>query len=116
VLAIEDDGAGFEPGTARTGMGLENMRERARALGGTFTLATAPGGGTTARFVVPVRHRTLRDYAKRGLFWLALLAVNVALWKPAHTWEAAVSAIAVVAIARNMIAIVKLRRAGAAWR
>ena len=116
ILAIQDDGAGFEPGSARTGMGLENMRERARALGGTFLLTTAPGEGTTAQFIIPLRHQTLRQYAAKGLVWTTVLALNVILWRPGHVMAAAVSAIAVVAIVRHVVAILKLRRAGATWQ
>jgi NarL family two-component system sensor histidine kinase LiaS len=36
VLAVRDDGHGFELGTARAGMGLRSMRERAEAVGATF--------------------------------------------------------------------------------
>lgn len=116
VLSIQDDGAGFEAGRARSGMGLENMRERARALGGTFMLSSAPGEGTTASFIVPLRHRTVRQYAAKALIWTAVLALNVILWRPGRVMAAAVSALAVVAIVRYAIAIVKLRQSGAIWR
>ncbi|HEY3349761.1 MAG TPA: two-component regulator propeller domain-containing protein [Thermoanaerobaculia bacterium] len=49
-VEVADDGAGFDAparNAAETeGRGLENMRTRAQALGGTFTIAASPGGGT----------------------------------------------------------------------
>ena len=47
ALQLRDDGAGFDvPATlrqARSGLGLTNMRERIEMLGGSFSLASAPG-------------------------------------------------------------------------
>jgi signal transduction histidine kinase len=63
ALVIRDDGRGFEPraylaagGEARRegGMGLGTMRERTRALAGTFRLESAPGLGTTVEVRVPL--------------------------------------------------------------
>nr|WP_315234444.1 cache domain-containing protein [uncultured Albidiferax sp.] len=46
-LQLRDDGAGFDVQAtlrqARSGLGLTNMRERIEMLGGTFSLASAPG-------------------------------------------------------------------------
>ncbi len=58
VLTIADDGRGRDPGQVDTGgLGLVNMRERARQLGGTFELDSRPGRGTTVRVAVPLRAR-----------------------------------------------------------
>jgi signal transduction histidine kinase len=58
VLTVADDGHGYEPGRAADGgLGLVNMRERARQLGGTFELDSRPGRGTTVRVAVPFRIR-----------------------------------------------------------
>ncbi len=48
-VLVEDDGKGFVPGRAEGGerLGLIGMRERAEALGGTLTVESAPGEGTT---------------------------------------------------------------------
>jgi signal transduction histidine kinase len=50
VLAIEDDGVGFEPGRVAAsfegGFGLASMRERVEAIGGALDVHTAPGQGT----------------------------------------------------------------------
>jgi signal transduction histidine kinase len=54
VLEIEDDGRGFEIGSAgsRGGMGLSNMRARAKQLGGALAVQSAPGQGTIVRATV----------------------------------------------------------------
>ena len=58
VLTIADDGRGRDPGQVDSGgLGLVNMRERARQLGGTFELDSRPGRGTTVRVAVPLRAR-----------------------------------------------------------
>jgi len=38
TLTLEDNGIGFDVAQARTGFGLQSMRDRAEAIGGTFTL------------------------------------------------------------------------------
>jgi signal transduction histidine kinase/ligand-binding sensor domain-containing protein len=58
VLTIADDGRGCDPGRpGKGGLGLVNMRERARQLHGTFELDGRPGRGTTVRVTVPFRPR-----------------------------------------------------------
>jgi DNA-binding NarL/FixJ family response regulator/signal transduction histidine kinase/PAS domain-containing protein len=47
---VEDDGRGFEAGTA-PGIGLKSMRERTRALGGILQVEGGPGKGTRVRFM-----------------------------------------------------------------
>lgn len=49
ACVIKDNGRGFDVETQKAGVGLHSMRERAEALGGTFTLESAPGQGTTVR-------------------------------------------------------------------
>jgi signal transduction histidine kinase len=47
ILAVRDDGAGFEPGqAAASNLGLRIMRERAQAIGATLTVDSEPGEGT----------------------------------------------------------------------
>jgi signal transduction histidine kinase len=48
ILAIADNGRGMAPADRLkpASFGLRGMSERARALGGTLTLSSAPGGGT----------------------------------------------------------------------
>ena len=57
VLTVTDDGQGFDAnrvGGVR-GLGLINMRERARQLNGTFELDSAPRRGTTVKVTIPFR-------------------------------------------------------------
>jgi signal transduction histidine kinase/streptogramin lyase len=53
VLSVSDDGHGFDASTPSEGNGLESMRRRALALGGTFDVASAPGRGTRVTVSVP---------------------------------------------------------------
>jgi signal transduction histidine kinase len=54
VLEICDNGCGFAVDAASNGgMGLENMRTRAQALGGTIEVISLAGHGTTVRVHVP---------------------------------------------------------------
>jgi signal transduction histidine kinase len=52
LLAIEDDGKGFDPRTEK-GMGLLGMEERVSHLGGSFQVESGPGRGTTVRVELP---------------------------------------------------------------
>jgi signal transduction histidine kinase len=56
VLEIADDGQGFDLEAAKHkgGMGLASMRERARVMGGTLIIQSAPDQGTTVEVRVPV--------------------------------------------------------------
>lgn len=45
-LVVEDDGEGFDPGSATSGFGLGTMRERAAQAGGSLEVSSAPGRGT----------------------------------------------------------------------
>lgn len=56
-VEIRDDGVGFDPerrAIRGRRLGLTSMRERAQALDGLLTLATAPGKGTTVTVEVPL--------------------------------------------------------------
>jgi signal transduction histidine kinase len=55
-LQVEDNGRGFDPDQAiRQGaVGLIDMRERLRAVGGTCTFVSRPGAGTRIRASVPI--------------------------------------------------------------
>jgi two-component system, NarL family, sensor kinase len=50
-LVVSDDGIGFDAISPSNGLGLESMQERVRIVGGTFTLASSPGQGTTVEVV-----------------------------------------------------------------
>jgi signal transduction histidine kinase len=51
-LVIEDNGTGFDPERTIGGMGLANMRERARNLGGELSVESSIGGGTKVRLII----------------------------------------------------------------
>jgi PAS domain S-box-containing protein len=53
-LQIKDDGKGFDVRKVRQGVGLIGMRERAKAIGGKFTLNSKPGKGTRVEVTVPL--------------------------------------------------------------
>ena len=57
ILSIQDDGRGFDASTVKayTGHGLQNMQERARAMGAQFRVDSAPGQGTTIEVRLPVK-------------------------------------------------------------
>ena len=55
LLAVSDDGVGFDPASPREGrsLGLASMRERLHLVNGTLDIETAPGRGTTIVAWVP---------------------------------------------------------------
>ncbi len=54
-LTLADAGAGFEPAAPRAGsLGLVGMEERARLLGGSLRVESAPGLGTEIEAVLPL--------------------------------------------------------------
>jgi signal transduction histidine kinase len=63
VLEVADDGQGFDPAAphgppgAGRGLGLDSMRQRAAAAGGTVAVRSAPGRGTTVRLEAPAGPR-----------------------------------------------------------
>ena len=54
ALTITDDGIGFRRGAAE-GMGLQNMRYRARVIRGTLKIASAPQRGTVVTCILPIQ-------------------------------------------------------------
>lgn len=69
LIEIADDGRGLAagnaaasdaPGRVAAGNGLQNMRDRMDEMGGTFSIAARPEGGTTVtlRLPFPLRQRT----------------------------------------------------------
>ncbi|WP_225100732.1 GAF domain-containing sensor histidine kinase [Streptomyces sp. CoH27] len=56
VLRVSDDGSGFDPRAVRHAgrhLGLVSMRDRASGVGGTLTVESVPGKGTTIEMEVP---------------------------------------------------------------
>jgi len=55
VFQVHDDGKGFDPATVAGSSGLQNMRDRLEALGGSLEIRSAPAKGTTVEGRVPVQ-------------------------------------------------------------
>ena len=53
ALTITDNGKGFIQSSQDGGMGLQNMKYRAGAIGAELKITTAPGKGTIIRCTVP---------------------------------------------------------------
>jgi signal transduction histidine kinase len=56
TCTIRDDGVGFDPAAAGE-RGLAGLRDRVRSLGGSLTVSTAAGTGTTITAVFPLSQR-----------------------------------------------------------
>ncbi len=52
---VVDEGAGFDPAATRKGTGLQGMADRLDTVGGTMTLRSEPGQGTTVSGLVPAQ-------------------------------------------------------------
>jgi signal transduction histidine kinase len=110
MLTVQDDGSGFSEVVSR-GMGMSNIAARAAEVGGTFEVASAPGGGTTVRFSVPCRQAaSARPYAIRAAAWGAtFLGLSGFMLSRgaggAPTWLTAIVLIAAIAAARYCVAV-----------
>lgn len=56
-LRIEDNGRGFDPGTARSGQGILSIRRRMKDLHGAASWDSAIGRGTRFTAILPLRLR-----------------------------------------------------------
>lgn len=67
-LIIQDNGRGFNVNQNTTGFGLQGMRERTQALGGSFKIVTAPGQGCQiiANFPLEVPAEGEREKGERS--------------------------------------------------
>ena len=54
TVTISDDGAGFDRECAPAGNGITNMEGRLRDVGGSCTIRSAPGEGSTVTFTLPL--------------------------------------------------------------
>jgi signal transduction histidine kinase len=55
ALTIQDDGCGFDLAAAnRSGLGMRTMDDRARVIGGSLNVQSAPNGGTIVRCLFPI--------------------------------------------------------------
>ena len=58
TIQVQDDGGGFDPARNTTGNGLANMERRLQQIGGTCSIQSQPGKGTSVSLrvnVVPLR-------------------------------------------------------------
>lgn len=53
VLMVQDNGMGYDPARRSQGIGLMNIADRSRALGGTFDMDGSVGGGTLSTVRIP---------------------------------------------------------------
>lgn len=53
VLTVQDNGQGFDPAAATSGMGLTNLQRRAAKHSGSVHIASAPAQGTTLTISLP---------------------------------------------------------------
>jgi PAS domain S-box-containing protein len=53
-IEVWDEGVGFDPNLVREGFGLVGMRERAALLGGTLSVDSKQGSGTSIRAEIPL--------------------------------------------------------------
>jgi hypothetical protein len=123
VLTIEDDGSGLREDRTPGGMGMANMAARAAEVGGDFEAVSAPNQGTIVRFSVPHVTSSARPYIIRVVWWAAVLiaaAAHAAMRvPPERPWGAAavviggIAVVASIAVARYVVAIYHVRRAGA---
>jgi signal transduction histidine kinase len=51
---VRDDGAGFDVQATPVGTGLSNLRERLASVGGTMTIRSTPGRGTSIEGSIPL--------------------------------------------------------------
>jgi len=57
---VEDDGKGFDAVVTRSSTGLQNMRDRMQALGGSLEVRSQPGGGTIVAGRTPLSASPVR--------------------------------------------------------
>ena len=53
-LRVTDNGIGLDPAAPREGFGLRGIEERVRELGGTATMKSAAGQGSTLTVLLPL--------------------------------------------------------------
>jgi len=70
-VCVEDDGWGFDPAKIRAtavkkgGFGLFSIRQRLEELGGELEIESAPGQGTRATLIAPLKRETVDEVEKR---------------------------------------------------
>ncbi len=54
TISVTDDGDGFDPDSTQHGSGLTHMTDRGDSAGGTLSVASRPGHGTTITLTLPI--------------------------------------------------------------
>lgn len=79
-VRVRDDGRGFDENAASGGMGMHNMRTRAREIGGSVEIGKADGVGTLVTLSIPFETADARRHLRRRALGLAaLLGVAIVL-------------------------------------
>jgi signal transduction histidine kinase len=55
TISVQDDGRGFQPADNLVGHGLNNMKQRLEDIGGSYSIESQPGKGTTVHLRLVVR-------------------------------------------------------------
>jgi signal transduction histidine kinase len=66
-LDVSDDGVGFDPVGAARGIGLQSMKDRIEALGGSLEVRSAPGRGTRVSGRIQVKEGGTRPGTHPGV-------------------------------------------------
>lgn len=112
ALRIQDDGAGFTPSASLQGMGLANMRERARAFGARLVVRSEAGAGTIVTLWLPCRPSVGDDlsiYRGRVIGWAAGAAViaAVALLNWLNGWSRVDLAASLSLLVANLVILLR---------
>ena len=65
-FSVNDNGHGFDMARVSGGTGLQNMTDRLAVLGGSLTVDSATGQGTTVKGRLPVAHVPAGDLARQS--------------------------------------------------
>jgi len=115
TLDVQDNGAGFDPSAAPSGMGITNMRARTDELGGTLVIAPRSGGGTRVRCSVPCallgdRDEARRHMRNRGAIWLTILASQALFFSGKSPAPLTLTIISTIGLIRSVVGYRALSR------
>lgn len=106
-MTIRDDGQGFDPAAAASGMGRANMQARAGAVGGVLHLASAPGAGTQLQVDIPyVRLPVIEDQPETE--WTPALEKQIG---EAKLWLQGSAVVAFIALVFGFVTLLGIGRA-----
>ena len=116
-LIVTDDGQGFDPASATTGMGLANIRERAAEIGGWCRIDSSPGNGCRLAVGVPLvdprRERVWRHDMSVVVSAIILIPIGLLTW----AWVESRPYLIPLAALAGMFAVVHAGAAGLLrWR